>query len=631
MGLFKNAVTKHTEKNANRKFGFKDKLAYAFGDFGCNMSFALNATITTFYTMYIGLSTEIMAIIIILLKIWDGVNDPIMGAIMDRYKPKNGKSKFKVFILWGSIALTVSGALVFLPIAKAPDFVKILSCVLGYLVWDTAYTIVNVPYGSMANVITTKPEERSQLSMWRSVGSMMAQLPVMVLLPAIMYREVTVTNCVTGEEMVGDALIGKNVFIMALVMGFFGFFAFQFLLRMTVERNSEDTNKDEENQNKEKNKVSYFKVIASFAKNRAAVGITIASIFQLIMMNGLSVATAALYKDFFHMGQESGMLQLITFLPLFIAMPLITPLVKKFGKKEASQWPLLLGVLGGALMFILPKEVFLIEKFGLGIALWVFLQLLVSLSFAIFATATWAMVADAIDYQELKTGRREEGTVYSIYSLGRKIAQGFGAAAVLLILGWVGFQEATKCVDPIIGEYEVPAIQTAVVANRIRIVVGAVYCFCSLVQFIMIAFVFPLSKKKVKEMNYKLGRIENLNKKDTPFCELDEAKLPVIKNRKIAVGITSILLYPLGIDKFLMYSKRLGKEAIKWTVLSIIFFFIGAPFLIVRSIKGIVKGIKVLRMNEEEYVNYVREVNTILIRQSGPADNSVKLILNQDD
>mgnify|MGYP003314110009 FL=1 len=52
-----------------RKFGFKDKIAYAMGDFGCNMSFALNGTITTFYTMYVGLSTEIMAILIILLKI----------------------------------------------------------------------------------------------------------------------------------------------------------------------------------------------------------------------------------------------------------------------------------------------------------------------------------------------------------------------------------------------------------------------------------------------------------------------------------------------------------------------------------------------------------------------------------
>ena len=51
MGLFNRAVRKASVKNVTRKFGFKDKLAYAFGDFGCNMSFALNATITTFYTI----------------------------------------------------------------------------------------------------------------------------------------------------------------------------------------------------------------------------------------------------------------------------------------------------------------------------------------------------------------------------------------------------------------------------------------------------------------------------------------------------------------------------------------------------------------------------------------------------
>ena len=87
-----------TASSEPRKFGAKDKWAYAMGDLGCNMSFALNATITGFYTMYIGLSAELMAIIILLLKIWDGINDPIMGAIMDRYKPKEGKSKFKTFL-----------------------------------------------------------------------------------------------------------------------------------------------------------------------------------------------------------------------------------------------------------------------------------------------------------------------------------------------------------------------------------------------------------------------------------------------------------------------------------------------------------------------------------------------------
>lgn len=495
------------EKTEVRKFGWKDKLSYAMGDFGCNMSFALNGTLTTFYTMYVGLSTELMALLIILLKIWDGINDPIMGAIMDRFKPKNGGSKFKPFIFWGSIALVVSGAMVFLPVAAAPTWVKIVVCIVGYLVWDTAYTVVNVPYGSMANVITDVPEERASLSMWRSVGAMIANLPIMALLPMIMYRDMVDANgnvvynpYITDKKEPIEVLVGKNVFITALIMGVLGLIAFMILIKLTVERVKPAGEVEENGEPKEKQKINYWKVIKSFGKNRAAIGMTVASIFQLIMMNGLAVASNALYKDFFHMGQESGIISLVSYLPLIIAMPLIVPLVKKYGKKEASQWPLLLGVLGGALMFILPESLFLS---GAGIAIWIVLQLLVSLSFAVFATTGWAMVADCIDYQEMISGEREEGTVYAIYSLGRKIAQGLGASVVLLILGWIGFQEAGF--DSVLG-VEIPAVQTPDVANRIRLVIGAVYCVCSLIQFIMIKFVYPLTKEKVTEMNLKLGR-----------------------------------------------------------------------------------------------------------------------------
>ena len=498
-----------------RKFGMRDKIAYAMGDFGCNMSFALNATITTFYTMYVGLSTEIMALLIILLKIWDGVNDPIMGAIMDKFRPKKGGSKFKPFILWGSIALVVSGAMVFLPIGKLGEeytWLKIVVCIVGYLVWDTAYTVVNVPYGSMANVITDVPEERASLSMWRSIGAMLANLPIMILLPMIMYRDMvdangnTVLNpYILNEEGSPykpiEVLVGENVFITALIMGVVGLIAFFILIKFTTERI-----KPEESQQVEKQKINYWEVIKSFAKNRAAVAMTIASIFQLVMLNGLTVATNALYKDFFGMGQESGIFSLISYLPLVAVMPLIVPLVKKYGKKEASQWPMLLGVLGGILMMVLPRELFL-SGIG-GIVLWCLLQLLVSFSFAIFGTVGWAMVADCIDYQELKTGRREEGTVYAIYSLGRKIAQGFGAAAVLLMLGWIGFKEAGW--DSTLG-VEIPSFQTADVANNIRLLIGGVYLVCCVVQFVMLKFVYPLTKGKVEEMNIKLGRANEVD------------------------------------------------------------------------------------------------------------------------
>ena len=490
------------QKDGVRKFGFRDKLAYAMGDFGCNMSFALNGTLTTFYTMYVGLSTEIMALLIILLKVWDGINDPIMGAIIDKFKPKKGGSKFKPFIFWGAIALVVSGAMVFLPVKDAPDWVKILVCIVGYLVWDTAYTVVNVPYGSMANVITDVPEERASLSMWRSIGAMIANLPVMVLLPMIMYQDyvidgVTQLHPETGKAL--EILVGERVFFVALIMGVLGFFSFMFLIKGTTERVKVQEVSETE---MSKEKVNYFKVIKSFAKNRAAIGMTVASIFQLIMMNGLAVATNALYKDFFNMGSESGIFMLVSYLPLIGVMPAIVPLVKKFGKKEATQWPLLLGVLGGTLMMIIPKSVFLAKG---GIVIWAVLSLLVSLSFAVFATVGWAMVADCIDYQEMQTGRREEGSVYAIYSLGRKIAQGLGASVVLLFLGWLGFQEAGF---EMVGDMkiEMPAIQTPEVANRIRLLVGGVYLVCSLVQFVMIKWVYPLTKEKVAEMNEKLGR-----------------------------------------------------------------------------------------------------------------------------
>ena len=165
-------------------------------------------------------------------------------------------------------------------------------------------------------------------------------------------------------------------------------------------------------------------------------------------------------------------------------------------------------------MFALPESVFLSKS---GVIIWAVLQILIGLSFAVFATVGWAMVADCIDYQEMQTGKREEGTVYAIYSLGRKIAQGLGAAVVLLFLGWLGFQEAEK-ID--LGQFnpeyagkfiEGVSVQTPIVANRIRMLIGGIYAVCSLAQFLMIKFVYPLTKDKVEEMNKKLGRTNEVD------------------------------------------------------------------------------------------------------------------------
>ena len=120
--------------NRQRPFGAKDKWSYAMGDLGCNMSFALNSYLMLFYTQYIGLDLGTWGIIILLLKIWDAINDPIMGALMDALKPGK-RGKFKTYIYYGSFVLLFSGALCFLPIPSAPYPIKVLVCVVGYLIW----------------------------------------------------------------------------------------------------------------------------------------------------------------------------------------------------------------------------------------------------------------------------------------------------------------------------------------------------------------------------------------------------------------------------------------------------------------------------------------------------------------
>lgn len=197
---------------ADRPFGMRDKIGYALGDFGCQMSFALiTAYLADFYTQYIGLTEATWAIIIIFLKIWDAVNDPIMGGIMDSRRI-SAKSKYKPWIRIGSFGLIVSGALAFLPIPHASYAMRVIVCVVTYLAWDIFYTLVNVPYGTLNSAISADPNERTQLSTYRSIGAGAGGL-VTLLLPFFVYEN----NTLIGERFVWIGLI-TGVHILASIM-----------------------------------------------------------------------------------------------------------------------------------------------------------------------------------------------------------------------------------------------------------------------------------------------------------------------------------------------------------------------------------------------------------------------------
>lgn len=108
--------------DASAGFGLRDKLAYAAGDFGCNMSFALKGYLTIYWTQFMGIDNYLMASLLLIVQIWDAINDPIIGAMVDADTHKYRRNKFLAYIWFGAIGLTVAGALCYLPFPQGSRY-----------------------------------------------------------------------------------------------------------------------------------------------------------------------------------------------------------------------------------------------------------------------------------------------------------------------------------------------------------------------------------------------------------------------------------------------------------------------------------------------------------------------------
>ena len=452
-----------------RKFGMRDNLAYAAGDFGCNMSFALKGTLIIFWTQFMKMDSLVYAGLLLLVQVWDAINDPLIGSIIDADKRKYKRNKFLAYIFAGSIGLVVAGALCFVPWAGAPNMAKNILFVAGYVLWDAFYTVANVPYGSLLSLISNDPGDRASLSAFRSVGSLIGQMATMVLLPLLIYDN-------------NDNIIGERVFFAALVMGIVAFVAFQFMIRNTVIRVEEEVQCNEEAP-----KFNVFKAMGNFLKNRPAVGATLAAMGMFLGMQGGTAAVTVLFQSYFNNVKISGLVQMFAMIPIIAFTPLARKLVLKYGKKELSAFGAVCSMVACVLMLILP-----ITPDGKGIAIYVVCQLINSLGMGIYSTVSWSLMGDAIDYNEWKNGAREEGTVYSLHSFFRKLAQGLGPSIVLVIMVALGYVEANE------------GNQLFAVAQNMRYLVPALYLFSAAMQFVGLALIYNLDKKTLATMQAEL-------------------------------------------------------------------------------------------------------------------------------
>ncbi len=447
-----------------RQFGMRDKIGYALGDTGCNFSFGLMTNyMYQFYTQYMILPPKIYSLGIFLLKIWDAINDPIMGSVIDRKRIGKG-SKFKPWITIGSYGLIISAALFFLPFPNASVPVKTALFIGSYLVWDLCYTLVNVPYGAMSSTITVNPTERTQLSVYRSMGAGVSTVMCMAL-PLLVFNK-------------QNELLGGRFFPIAIVMGIMAFFCFFGLNKMTTERVAPVTSAES---------ISYGAAIKAFFKNRPLLGLGIASFAQIVFFNSTAIsANSLVFQTYFQRADLITVGTIISYCPMVVGVLFGTKLSKKYGKKLAAGVPFFISIAASVMMYVVnirpDQPVLWIIGFGL-----------INIGSGIFTIITWAMVADCIDYQQYKTGIREEGSVYAVYSLFRKVAQGVGASIVAVVMEKAGY-------DGNLG-----ANQPAQVAMNIKNTTIMLFLVGSVLVAVSLLLIYNLGKKQTEEMTAALG------------------------------------------------------------------------------------------------------------------------------
>ena len=452
------------EKNLTsvKPFGMGDKVGYMFGDFGNSLLFNfIGSYLLVFYTDAFGISAAAVGTLMVVSRVWDAINDPIMGVIVDKRKAgKNGK--FRPYLKYMGIPLGIFTVLTFLVIPNMPEGMKLPYAYITYIGFGMAYTAINIPYGSLASVMTSDPVERTALSTWRNLAATFSMIILMVLTPKLIFDA-------------NNAVSVKGFVIAAVIYAVIANIAYQLSYNMTTERVVHEAKENQE-------KASLIETIKTLGKNRALIGLILGSLGTLTAVFLPSSLNAYLFKDYFQAPGLLGLGGMVGMVGTFIALPLTTKLVAKFGKKNVSTYSLVISIAAYAVMVFFPSK---------NPYIYMALSVVSGVGVGFYNMIVWALVGDVIDYQEYISGKREEGTVYAAYSLARKLVQAIVGSIGGFALAAIGYQSGAPT-------------QTTEVAESIRMIITVIPLIGFVFGFITMKFVYNLSNKKLEEMNSEL-------------------------------------------------------------------------------------------------------------------------------
>ena len=394
----------------------KHWFGYMFGDWGGCMTFALMASTFTMYcTNALGIDPTLLGTLVIIWTIWDAVNDPMMGALMDKMfaRKQDKRGKFRPWLLRATPLLCVTA----IALWTVPTFcdgialiVVLFSCKILY---EASYTMFNIPMGSLLSAMSTTDAERASLSSARGVGSMFGNMIPGLAAPIII-------GMFGDRNTIGYTIAGVTCAVIGFVVCFLHY-------AMTEERTTvgEATKADD---------IKFSDILVVFKKNRPFVALCIHGVCICLMQYATQTLGMYMYSAVYHDVTYQSIASALSS-PFMIGSMIAVPfLCKKIGLEKLIRYSLLIGgaICGCLFVMHLTMEVPpLVHGVLLGIGS----------GFAMVSIQMqWGLVGEAIDYNEYATGKRTEGSIYGTFNLSRRLGQTIGQGFALYGLGWIGYE-----------------------------------------------------------------------------------------------------------------------------------------------------------------------------------------------
>lgn len=449
-------------KKQIRPFGVKDEIGYVFGDMaGSFVNLFVDAYFLIFCTSVLGISAGWMGTLFLVARLWDAINDPIMGSFPDRWMIGKSGDKFKPWIKIFMIPLALSGVLCFLNVPL--EGIALHAYVaFAYVLYGMSYTGTSMPFGAMASVVSDDPIQRSKLSRARSIGGTIVGIVGLSIVPVVCF------------DKQSNILPGRFTLI-AVVFGVLSIISYFVLLNLTQERIRQNSEKAE--------KFNYGKVLKATVHNRPLIGVMVATLGSMLFITGSNQVRSYIFKEYYARTDVMSIISLATIPILVICFPLVPKLVAKFGKKAT----LMAAIVSSTIFSVIPvvmeiKNVYIYSA----------LVVLGTIGQTVFTMLIWALVTDCLDYSEWKFNERSDGSMYSLYTFSRKIGSTIASTGVSFGLAAIGFVSGSN------------VVQTAEAVNGIYFLVNIIPVVTCILELVGVGLIFNLNKETTEQMYAEL-------------------------------------------------------------------------------------------------------------------------------